>query len=184
MDNNFLATPKDHRERVYSMLRNQKSVSFNGGLESRRLTDWDAEQILSMPSLYTTFFACDTPAAIKPLRRAMEKLKALPWYKKSVYVLIKKDPEETPESALERVIEVLETGARPFVQVYRSPDEHKKISLPVKWRRVKVRFSAGRIVASAIKFMESGDLDGLRKSVLQDNQYVPPTKQCSLELGP
>ena len=47
-DNNFLACPKEHRRKVYSMLRRQKAVAFRGGLEACRLTDWDLDEMRSL----------------------------------------------------------------------------------------------------------------------------------------
>ena len=44
-DNNILACPKEHKRKVFDMLRKQKNVSLRGGLDARLLTDWDIEQI-------------------------------------------------------------------------------------------------------------------------------------------
>lgn len=38
-DNNFLACSKEHRRKVYDMLKNQKAIEFKGGLEAERLTE-------------------------------------------------------------------------------------------------------------------------------------------------
>lgn len=73
-DNNFLACGREHRARVYDMLKTQKAICFQGGLEAARLTDWDIEEMRGL-RIAELWLACDSKERIKPFLKTMERLR-------------------------------------------------------------------------------------------------------------
>ena len=128
-DNNFLACSKEHRRRVYDMLKTQRQVSFRGGLESEFLTDWDVEEMRNL-KLFDLWLACDSKARIKPFLKACEKLVKAGFSQNKIrcYVLIGDDMSENEE----RLQTVFRAGALPFAQLYQ-PREWKEY--PREWRQ-------------------------------------------------
>jgi len=116
-DNNFLACSDRHREKVYKMLRTQKSIQFKGGLEARRITSKIAEELRSL-RISELWLACDNDRDIEPLRKAVNILKKVGFNSQLYsYVLIGK--EEL------RLRAVREMGVMPFAQLYQPPLKHK-----------------------------------------------------------
>jgi len=92
--------------------------------------------------------ACDTPEAIKPLRKAL-KLLQLPRDKVRCYVLLKFNENETMSDATERMIQVWDAGALPFAQLYQPPDKYIKYSKA--WRDLARNWSRPAITKSMMK---------------------------------
>ena len=128
-DNNFLACSKEHRRRVYDMLKTQRQVSFRGGLESEFLTDWDVEEMRGL-RIESLWLACDSKPRIKPFLNACEKLVKAGFSQNKIrcYVLIGDDMSENEE----RLQTVFRAGALPFAQLYQ-PREWKEYSR--EWRQ-------------------------------------------------
>ncbi len=119
-DNNLLQAPKSHIEKVIEMLKKQKKGAiFAGGLEAALVRDWFVEELRGM-RIGQVFLAADTIEALRPLERALEKLRFLPLRKKRVYVMIGR--KESIKQAEERLRSVFEMGALPFAQLYQ-PEE-------------------------------------------------------------
>jgi len=136
-DNNFLATPKWHREKVYAMLRQQRHAAvFSGGLEARRVTDEIAEELQSI-RISAVFLAADSKPALKPLERAVQKLSFLTRNQLRCYVLIGYG-DETIEEALERLEAVWDIGCLPFAQLYQPPDHY--IEYPREWKQLALEW--------------------------------------------
>jgi len=116
-DNNILACPKEHQNKVFSMLKTQKGVSLRGGLDARLLTDYSIEQIRSLKlfDLWTAYDSDDNKSSIL----AIQKLRAagIPQNKIRVYCLIGFD-NDTISMAEERCLKVLMSGGMPFAQLY------------------------------------------------------------------
>jgi len=119
-DNNFLACSKQHRSKVYDMLRTQRAIEFKGGIDARLLTDWDIDQMRGL-RIKSLWFACDQKESIKPLRRIVDKLKVFPSYKKRCYVLIGFNKQEEEE----RLKTVYGLGFYPFAQLYKNGSNKK-----------------------------------------------------------
>ena len=134
-DNNLLQCSQSHISRVIDMLKSQPAAVFSGGIEARLVTDWFAEQIRSI-TIHSLFLACDTEMAIKPLERAVAKLKHLNRRKLRCYVLIGKD--ENIEDALSRLVSVYQAGCLPFAQLYQPPD--KWIEYSDDWKALQATF--------------------------------------------
>ena len=116
-DNNFLACSDRHRNLVYKMLRNQKNISFKGGLEASRVTPKIAEELRSL-RISELWLACDTDGALKPLQKAVETLKKVGFNSQLYsYVLIGKEEQ--------RLRAVREMGVMPFAQLFMDYKPHK-----------------------------------------------------------
>jgi len=128
LDNNLTACSESHLDKVFEMLKKQKQVSFNQGLEARRITDKFVERLRSLPSIKDIWLACDTGSAIIPLKKAMQKLgKYFNRNKMRCYVLIGKDKQQEEY----RLRLVYELGLLPFAMLYK--DESKK-QYSKEWR--------------------------------------------------
>ena len=130
-DNNLLQCSASHIDKVLDMLKTQRAIRFTGGIEASRVTEQFAARLRGL-KVKEVFLACDTDNAIKPLRNALKLLK-LPRDKARCYVLIKYDSEETILHALIRLLQVWETGCKPFAQLYQPSD--KTIKYSADWTR-------------------------------------------------
>ena len=132
-DNNILQCPLSHIDAVFDMLGHQHHVELTGGIEASQVTQYIADRIRGL-RIRQIFLACDTDAAIKPLRKAMKLLQLPPHDRRArCYVLLKYDPEETMLQALIRLLQVWETGCIPFAQLYQPPDHW--IEYSKEWKR-------------------------------------------------
>lgn len=131
-DNNLLQCSPSHIDAVMDMLTTQKQVVFSGGLEAARVTERVAERIRGL-RLHQVFMACDTPEAIKPLRKALNLLQ-INREKVRCYIILKHNPTEAISTATERLIDVFNAGALPFAQLCQPPDKH--IEYPQEWRHL------------------------------------------------
>lgn len=138
-DNNLLATPRKHQERVYAMLRSQRrKVDFAGGLEATRIDDWVVGQLQRL-RINQLFLACDTEAALNSLKQAVSKLSFLARRQLRCYVLISFRENETISEAERRLEAVWQTGCLPFAQLFQPPDRY--IKYPSDWRGLARRWS-------------------------------------------
>lgn len=160
-DNNFLACPRGHKKEVFAMLREAGKADFRGGLEARRLTEWDAEQICSLKGLSAVYLACDKPSRLKPLKRALNLLKPLKRHQKTCYVLIGYD-DDSPDSAWSRIVDVAKAGAWPYPQLYRPPEAAKR-QHPREWQHLQDAWCNRGKAARAIRFIDAEDWDGLAR---------------------
>ena len=113
------------------MLKAQrKAVIFSGGIDANLVDDWFADEIRGL-RVNQLFLACDTEGAIRPLKRAVDKLHHLGRDKLRCYVLVAYNGESI-DKAESRLREVWESGCMPFAQLYQPPDEY--IKYPKEWR--------------------------------------------------
>ena len=163
-DNNLLATPRKHQERVYTMLHSQRhKIDFAGGLEAARIDNWVVEQLQRL-RISQLFLACDTEAALGPLRLAVSKLPFLNRRQLRCYVLIGFKEGETISEAEERLEAVWQAGCLPFAQLFQPPDQY--IKYPSDWRDLARRWSR-----PAIMFSRHAD----------NNVLLPPLPDLALE---
>lgn len=136
-DNNLLACSKKHIRAVFEMLKTQpEPAEFAGGLDTIYLQDWHRD-LLDSIRLKQMFFACDTPAGIKPLERAARILDGISQNKRRCYTLIGFNGEKLAD-AERRLERVYDLGFLPFAQLYQ---EEKKIEYSKEWRRLARTFS-------------------------------------------
>lgn len=137
-DNNLLQCNGLHLDRVFGMLRHERSIEFVGGLDARLLTSEIVDQLRSL-RIRQMFFACDTKESIKPLRRAAGLLASFTRHQRRCYVLCAFDPMETVADAEERLEEVWTAGFVPFAQLYQPPGRY--IDYPKEWRQLVRKWS-------------------------------------------
>jgi hypothetical protein len=128
-DNNFLACSRSHREKVYEMLRSQKGIAFKGGLETKRLTIWDIEQIRSL-KVKELWIACDTRGALSTTIDAIKRLLKAGFTQNHIrcFVLIGGDREEETN----RLETLYYAGCLPFAQLYQP---EKQIKYDYSWKQ-------------------------------------------------
>lgn len=158
-DNNILATPRSHQEKVYAMLRTQRRAAvFSGGLEAARIDDWVAGQFREL-RIGTVFLAADTKGSLPALCRAVGRLRFLGRSKLRCYVLIAYK-DETVSQAAERLEAVWDAGCLPFAQLYRAPDG-KKARYSKEWRDLARAWSRPA-ATKAIHKQHGQDKQGMR----------------------
>lgn len=146
-DNNILACNRDHKEKVWSMLRRQKNVSLRGGLDARLLKDEDIENIRSLKLLdiWTAYDDKENKtAAISAIRRL--RAAGIPQKKIRCYVL-NAFAGETRSEAEGRLRDCFEAGALPFAQLY---DGYKGEDLK-EWKQFCRKWSRPAIYKNLIK---------------------------------
>jgi len=138
-DNNLLACPRDHIERVFDMLARQvKPAIFSGGLEARLLKPWMVDRIVA-GRLDRLFLAYDRPSQKKHVERAVAMLIAAgAWsagtarHKINCYVLVG-EAGDTIEAAVKRLDWIVELGACPFPMYYRDDAIGPPPLIPRPW---------------------------------------------------
>lgn len=127
-DNNFLACSKEHKSKVYEMLKGQKEISFRGGLEPALLSDWDIEQMQGL-RISDLWLACDTKNRIDQFKKTCERLHKAGFSQNKIrcYVLIGDDMEENEA----RLKTVYQAGALPFAQLFQPP---QRIEYSKEWK--------------------------------------------------
>lgn len=124
MDNNLLACSKSHIDKVIEMLKTQKDISFNQGLDARLLTDNFVESIRGL-RIKDIWLAADYDGSDVPLGKAVRKLERyFNRNKLRCYVLIG-FRDDTIEKAESRLIRAYEIGTLPFAMLYR--DENTRV---------------------------------------------------------
>lgn len=129
-DNNFLQTNREHKEKVFDMLRKQKGICFKGGLEPDLIDGHFIDNITSL-SIKELWLACDTDAHIPLFKKACEKLSRAGFNRNKIhcYVLSYGRDMDADEA---RARTVYEAGAMPFMQLYRDFTE-KKTEYSKEW---------------------------------------------------
>ena len=147
-DNNFLACSREHREKVYEMLKSQRQIDFRGGMESEFLTDWDVEQMRGL-KISALWLACDSKARIKPFLKAAEKLVRAGFSQNVIrcYALIGDDISENEE----RLRTIYRAGALPFAQLFQ-PSEWREY--PVEWKRFQRLWARPALYKAHMKEVE------------------------------
>lgn len=122
LDDNILATSREHFAAVCEMLKRQsRPAEFTGGLEAARLTEWHVDQLAEVKPRQL-FFAYDTADDLEPLREAAtilpDKWKPPRGHHLRCYVLVGY-PGDSFETAEERLRQVLDCGMVPMAMLYR-----------------------------------------------------------------
>lgn len=142
-DNNLLACSKKHIEAVFDMLKRQlEPISFNGGLDATPFNDWHRKLIDNI-KVKELWFACDTPNAIKPLKRVKKICDGISINKMRCFVMI--GINETIKEAERRLEEVYELGFLPFSQLYQ---DFRKKEYSKEWRDLNRYWSRPTIYRS------------------------------------
>jgi len=125
LDDNILATSKEHFSKVCDMLKKQKNrAEFTGGFEAKILSEWHIEKLKQL-RIERIYFAYDTPDDYKYLQVAAEMMRDMGFrlgaHRMRCYVLVgaKKD---TIEKAQKRLIDVVRLGYFPMSMLYKNND--------------------------------------------------------------
>lgn len=125
-DNNFLQCSRQHKEKVFQMLKQQHGICFKGGLEADLIDDHFIEGLQSIGTrrIKELWLACDTDARLPDFKKACEKLAKAGFTREKIhcYVLSYGKNREKDEK---RAMQVYEAGAMPFVQLYRDFSDAK-----------------------------------------------------------
>lgn len=130
-DNNFLQTSRQHKEKVFEMLRTQKNICFKGGLQANLIDDYFVDNVTSL-KISELWLACDTDASMAGFKKGCEKLQKAGFSREKIkcYVLIGDDMDKNEA----RLQEIYHTGAMPFAQLYRDFTE-QKTEYPREWKQ-------------------------------------------------
>jgi hypothetical protein len=122
-DNNFLACSREHKDKVFEMLRTQKAINFKGGLEVGLIDDHFIENVKQL-SIKELWLACDTDNAIHKLQEAAGRLTEAGFNRRKLrcYTMIGINGIEADEKRLRAVYEA---GCMPFAQLYQ-PEQRKE----------------------------------------------------------
>lgn len=115
-DNNFLQCSRQHKDKVFDMLRSQRGICFRGGLETDLIDDHFVSNITSL-RIAELWLACDTDAQLPRFKAACKKLTDAGFNRHQIkcYSLIGKDMEAEEQ----RNREIFRAGAMPFSQLLR-----------------------------------------------------------------
>ncbi len=151
-DNNLLQCSRDHLNRVFYMLREQRhAAEFRGGIDARLVDDWVADW-LRVLRIKRVFLACDTEGALGPLREAVQRLAFLGREKLFCYVLIGRESIGYARARLEAV---WRAGCFTFAQLYQPSDEW--IVYGHEWRDLARTFSRPAATRAAMSAPAAGE---------------------------
>jgi len=124
-DNNFLQASRRHKDEVFEMLKHQKAICFKGGLEADLIDDHFINGISDL-RISELWLACDTDARLPGFKKACEKLSKAGFNREKIkcYVLSYGKDRDKDEA---RARAVYESGAMPFVQLYRDFSDKKTL---------------------------------------------------------
>ena len=154
LDNNILATPREHVESVFEMLLRQKEYpKFTGGLEAKRLEGWHVDWLLRLkPEMM--WMAYDRPNEWGPLTRAVSMLSeagiVAPHKRKrvGVYVLMGWRGD-TPLEAEKRLRSVIGLGIKTQAMWLDNGMESRKEDFKA-WRDLRKHFTDARSVGAMV----------------------------------
>lgn len=115
MDNNILAHDYGFGQ-IEKIIKLKCKVDFNQGLDARLVTDDVARMLSKVKWIRHIRFACDTPSAVEPFMKALEKLNkyGVKNYRVFVYLLVQDVDEASQRAELMKKL-----GVDPHAQPYR-----------------------------------------------------------------
>lgn len=129
-DNNFLQASRQHKDKVFEMLKHQRAICFKGGLEADLIDEHFINGISEL-KISELWLACDTDARLPEFKKACEKLTKAGFTRDKIkcYVLSYGKDRDKDEA---RAQAVYEAGAMTFVQLYRDFGD-KKTEYSADW---------------------------------------------------
>jgi hypothetical protein len=115
-DSNFLQASRIHKDRVFAMLRGQRSICFKGGLQADLVDSHFIDNITSL-NISEIWLSCDSDDMLPQLKAATIKLVKAGFNREKIkcYALIGDDMEKNEA----RLQEIYHAGAMPFAMLYR-----------------------------------------------------------------
>jgi len=133
-DNNFLQTSREHKDRVFDMLKRQFQICFKGGLQVNLIDDHfiSAVQGLRIKELW---LACDTDAMVTTFMSSAKKLTKAGFTREHIhcYALIGKTLDMDADEA--RLQSIYKAGAMPFAQLYQPINSEIKAEYNPTWKK-------------------------------------------------
>ncbi|MBW2995120.1 hypothetical protein KY312_02105 [Candidatus Woesearchaeota archaeon] len=163
-DNNLLACPRPHIEKVFEMLKNQKGIEFRGGLDCRLLKKWHVNEFKKL-SIAEFWFAADY-LKLDYLEKVKDLMSDFSRNKKRCYVLVGYK-NETIKCAEKRLKRVWEYGFLPFAQFYRGKGEQTKTKEWAQFLKLWCRPAATKTINKT----HSGHLAGLRSREMKYENF-------------
>jgi hypothetical protein len=154
LDDNLLACPRDHVEKVFAMLRRQnRRVEFTGGLEALSLQDYQVELLASLKPRPNCFFAYDPDDDFEVLADAARRLLAAGFtaasHRLRCYVLIGY-PKDTLADAEARLTRITSVGYTPMAMLWRPENKAQERHAPgPEWQRLQRRWARPAIIHAA-----------------------------------
>ena len=137
-DNNFLQASKAHKNKVFDMLRTQKSICFKGGLEADLIDDHFINGITSL-RIKELWLACDHDNTLPALQRACEKLHKAGFNRNKIYCYALSYGKNMAKDEA-RLRAIYEAGAMPFIQLYRD-FTNTKTKYSTDWNKFQRQWS-------------------------------------------
>lgn len=138
LDDNLLATSRQHQEAVFEMLARQTERSmFTGGLDPKLFTEWHVEQFANIKA-HSFFFAYDTEDDFDVVVNAANVLRSSDYgaskmrnHKAQCYVLIGY-PNDSFDDAEKRLKAIVSLGLTPMAMLFR---DYKTGKVDRQWRQ-------------------------------------------------
>ena len=147
-DNNFLQASRQHKEKVFDMLRTQKGICFKGGLEPGLIDDHFINNITSL-KIKELWLACDTDSSIPIFKKACEKLSKAGFNRNKIYCYALSYGKDMQADEA-RCREIWEAGAMPFMQLYRDFSD-KKTQYSKEWNAFQRSWSRPAAINAHMK---------------------------------
>lgn len=145
-DSNLLACSRQHIEKVHEMLKSQKAIKLNGGIDSKLLRDWHIEAWRGLKIKFI-FTAYDDKANRKPSLRAIARLRKAGFSRDHIRCFVMIGRNETREEAEERLRDAWHAGALPFAQLYDGLYRDTKVK-PRAWQELAWLWSRPAVMRS------------------------------------
>ncbi|MDR1693375.1 MAG: hypothetical protein LBR72_08460 [Oscillospiraceae bacterium] len=137
-DNNFLQTSREHKEKVFAMLKRQSGICFKGGLQNSLIDAHFVENVRAL-RISELWLACDSDAAIPGLERAAEKLTKAGYTREHIrcYALIGDDMDANER----RLQAIYAAGAMPFAMLYQPTEGTERKQYSRDWRKFQTMWA-------------------------------------------
>mgnify|MGYP000987251053 CR=1 FL=1 len=154
-DNNFLQTSREHKDKVFEMLKHQHAIEFKGGLQSNLIDDHFISNIQSL-KIKSLYLACDSKGSIPSFKKACAKLVKAGFNRNKIrcFALIGDDMQENEE----RCREIYYAGAMPFAQLYKDFSE-TKTEYSKEWRQFCRKWSRPAATNAYMKGIIAGGVE-------------------------
>ena len=155
LDDNLLACPRFHVQKVFDMLRQQKHpASFTGGLEALSLEDYHVDLLAGLRQKPTCFFAYDPGDDLSYLASAAKRLISAGFttasHRLRCYVLIGY-PKDTFDGATTRLEQVMRLGYTPMAMLWRPSGRAEERYTPdASWRSFQRAWARPTIIHARV----------------------------------
>lgn len=152
-DNNFLQCSRQHKDKVFEMLRSQRRICFRGGMETDLIDDHFISNITSL-RIAELWLACDTDAQIPRFKTACKKLTDAGYNRSQIkcYSLI----GHNMEAEEQRNREIFRVGAMPFSQLERD-FSRTKTEYSAEWKAFERQWQRPEATVAHMREVEAGE---------------------------